>query len=606
VYAVKRRAGRKWKRVVLLAVLGVFVVMAAAAGGYYLWIDAQVSAANRRVPEEVREVLAEKPSTTITARPVSSTSTTSPASTTTTSTVESPSAMNVLILGSDRRSATSKVNGLSDTIILVHVDPDNDYLSLLSFPRDLRVEVAGHGTQKLNAAYSYGGAALAIPTVEQLTGVDINHYLELDFKAFRDITDSLGGVYVEVDRRYYYDGALYEKISLQPGYQLLDGDDALDYVRFRHDGNLDFGRMERQQRFLGAVRQQAMGWDLAFTLPGLISAFFANVTTDLETNDFVKLAWWGVGLDGERIRQVSLIGKTATIAEASYVIADQDTIAAAVQEFLTVPAAGEATSTAAAAGSSTTTTTAVATLSGVEVDVLNASAGTGMATATGSWLSSLGATVVTVGNAGEAAAATLVRYPSGMSLTATQVASVVGAASVTETASVARITVILGSDFALPAEYAALPNPSTIPSSAVWKALARKVSFAVEAPAYLPSGCTMSKRTDNNATVYKIKAGDDEWPTFVMLYKARVSGASADQYMNITETTWLDAPAASVGREVLHDGTVLTVVGSSGKVERVWWKTGGVLYWVANTLSHLLSEEDLVAVAQSMISIPAQ
>ena len=604
MYAVERRPGRKWKRAILWSVLGLVVALAAVAGGYYLWIDAKVSGANERVPEEVREVLGQKPSTTLSSATAASNSTSG--STTTSSTVESPSAMNILVLGSDRRSRTGEAYGRSDTMIIVHVDPSNEYLSVLSFPRDLRVQVAGYGTQKLNAAYAYGGAALAIRTIESLTGVDINHYLELDFKAFRDITDSLGGVYVEVDRRYYYNGAAYERINLQPGFQLLEGDDALDYVRFRHDSNLDFGRMERQQRFLSAVRQQAMGWDLPFKLPGLISAFFDNVTTDLETNDFIKLAWWGVGLDGARIRQVSLIGKTATIAEAAYVIADQETIAEAVQTFLTVPATGDTTSTAASSGSSATTTTVVQSLSGVEVDVLNASARTGQAAAAGSWLSSLGATVATVGNAGEEVTATLVKHPAGQSDKAAQVASIVGATSVKESSSVVRITVILGSDFASPAQYAAAVNPSTIPSSAVWKGLAGKVSFAVRAPAYLPSGCAMFRRTDNNATIYKIEAGDDDWPAFIMLYKLRVSGGTADQYMNITETTWLEAPAASAGREVMHGGTVFTIVGSSGKVERVWWRTDGVLYWVSNTLSHLASEEDLLAVAESMILIPAQ
>jgi LCP family protein required for cell wall assembly len=599
VYAAGRRPGRKWKLAVLWTVLGLFVAVAAVAGGYYLWIDAKVSGANDRVPEEVREVLAEKPSTTLASLAAAS------GSTATSSTIESPSAMNILVLGSDRRSRTGEAYGRSDTMMIVHVDPDNDYLSVLSLPRDLRVEVAGYGTQKLNAAYAYGGAALAIRTIESLTGVDINHYLEVDFKAFRDITDSLGGVYVEVDRRYYYKGAAYEPINLQPGFQLLDGDDALDYVRFRHDSNLDFGRMERQQRFLSAVRQQAMGWDLAFKLPGLISAFFDNVTTDLETNDFMKLAWWGVGLDGDRIRQVSLIGRTETIAEASYVIAGRETIAEAVQTFLTVPAARETTSSTAASGSSATTTTTIESLSGVEVDVLNASARTGEAAAAGSWLSGLGATVVTVGNAGENAAATLVKYPPGMSTQAGQVASAVGATSVKESSAVARITLILGSDFALPAGYAVTTNSSTIPSSAVWKGLAGNVSFAVRAPAYLPSGCAMFRRTDNNATIYKIEAGDDDWPAFVMLYRLKVSGGSIDQYMNITETTWLEAPAASAGREVMHDGTVFTIVGSSGKVERVWWRIDGVLYWVSNTLSHLASEEDLLAVAESTILIPA-
>ena len=82
-------------------------------------------------------------------------------------------------------------------------------------------------------------------------------------------------------------------IDLQPGYQLLSGIKALDLRRFRHDRNADFGRMERQQRFLNALRQQAMGWDLGLKLPGLVGAFFDNVATDLGTNDFIKLALVG-------------------------------------------------------------------------------------------------------------------------------------------------------------------------------------------------------------------------------------------------------------------------------------------------------------------------
>jgi LCP family protein required for cell wall assembly len=602
VYGVERRSGRKWKRIVLWSVIGIFIALGGAAGGYYLWLDAKVSGANERVPADVWEALADDPTTTTvhvtsTSLPPEPTTTTEPAP-------EAPDAMNVLLLGSDRRSKSAKYYGLSDTIILLHVDPGNNYLSMLSLPRDLRVQVAGYGTQKINAAYSYGGPALTIRTVQEVTGLDMDHYLEVDFQAFRDMTDSLGGVYVEVDRRYYYNGASYERINLQPGFQLLDGADALDYVRFRHDGNLDFGRMERQQRFLSALRQQAMGWDLAFKLPGLINAFFDNVATDLGTNDFIKLAWWGIRLDGARIRQVSLIGRTKTIAGSSYVVCTEEQIAAAVEALLTVPGSEETPAGAATGTESSTATTAVAAadLTGVELDVFNSSAGMGEAAATGEWLRSLGATVVTVDNTSEAVGATLVRHPSGMSAAAQQVASVVGAATVQESGSVPRITVILGSDFAPPAGFTAAAGSDTIPASAIWRALAKKVGFAVRAPAYIPDGYTMSKRTDNNATVYKIKVGDGTQPAFIMLYKSK----GADQYLNITETTWLDASAASVGREITYNDTVFTVVGSTGKVERVWWRSDGVLYWVGNTLSHLASEEELLAVAESMILIPAQ
>jgi len=90
-----------------------------------------------------------------------------------------------------------------------------------------------------------------------------------------------------------------------------------------------------------------------------------------------------------------------------------------------------------------------------------------------------------------------------------------------------------------------------------------------------------------------------------MLYRLRLNGKNTDQYMGITETTWTDAPAASNGTEVEHNGVVYTIVGTNQKVDHIWWKKDGVLYWVSNTLSYLVSKEDLLAVAESMITIPA-
>ena len=300
------------------------MIFAAVAGGYYLWFRSQVKEANERVEPEVIDVLTEKPSSTIVTVPVP----------------ESPSAMNLLVLGSDRRPDEEAEAARSDTIILVHVDPDNDYLSMLSLPRDLRVDVPGYGLNKLNYAFHVGGPALTIQTIEQLTGVDINHYLEVSFDAFRDITDSLGGVYVDVDQRYYNDNPNFELIKLSPGYQLLHGADALDFVRYRHDLNLDFGRMERQQAFLSAMREQAMGWDLPIKLPGLVSSLFDNVATDLDANEVIKLAYWTVKLDGDRMRRVALTGSAEEVGGVSYVLAEDSAIADAVGSFLTLPGTG--------------------------------------------------------------------------------------------------------------------------------------------------------------------------------------------------------------------------------------------------------------------------
>jgi LCP family protein required for cell wall assembly len=600
VYPVEGRRGREWKRVVLWTLVGLLVLLLAAGGGSYLWFRGQVAGANQRVTPEVKAALAEKPSSTIVsvgAAPGAP----APAS---------PSAMNLLVLGSDMRSDVAEEYGRSDTIILVHIDPDQNYLSVLSLPRDLRLNIPGHGTQKLNAAYAIGGPALTIRTVEQLTGVDINHYMEVDFNAFKDITNSLGGVYLDVDRRYYNDNPEWELIKLAPGYQLLNGDQALDYVRFRHDLNLDFGRMIRQQRFLTALREQAMGWDLPFKLPKLVTALFKNITTDLGANEILKLAYWGIRLDGQRIRQVSLVGATDTIDGISYVLADDAAVADAVRAFLTTPApgaTGTATNTTAGSGpSATATTAATVDLAGIEVDVLNANGRSGEAAAAGKWLQSLGATVDTVGDAASTQKSSSVKYPSGTSAQAGLVAKVVGAGSVSRSSSVQHVTVTLGKDFLLPPEFALPPSPSTIPDAGGWKTIAQMVPFPVEAPAYLPTGYGFVERMPPTGATYDIVVGGGTKPAFKMLYRLKEAGTYADQYMGITETTWLDAPAASKGREVRHDGNTFTIVGTTEKVDRVWWKADGVLYWVSNTLSYLLSEKEMLAVAESMLSIPGK
>jgi LCP family protein required for cell wall assembly len=243
---------RRLRRVLVWSLASLLVVIAAVAGGSYLWLNSLVGGTH---PTDSGIV-----------------------GTTLENAIGTPTGMDILLLGSDKHPDNAGEESRSDTVMLVHADPGQDYLSILSLPRDLRVEIPGYGIRKLNAAYALGGAKLTVATVEQLTNVDITEYVEVDFRAFGDITDSLGGVYADVDRRYYNDDPQWELIKLSPGYQLLNGGQALDYVRFRHDLNYDFGRMDRQQRFLTALREQAMGWNLPLKLPGLVRALFGNLT----------------------------------------------------------------------------------------------------------------------------------------------------------------------------------------------------------------------------------------------------------------------------------------------------------------------------------------
>ncbi len=321
----KPPAKRSTGRIVLWVSLSLVVALLVAAGGFYLWYQSLVRSSNARVGPEVIAALGEQP-----------TSTTLAGSPTGAMTFADPDSMNLVLLGSDTRSTTGK-GGRSDTIILVHIDSKNDFLSLLSIPRDLRVKIPGRGYNKINAAYAYGGPALVIRTVQSALGVDLNHFAETDFGGFKAIADALGGVYVDVDRTYD-DG----KIQLRPGYQLLDGQNALRFCRTRHDRNIDFGRMQRQQRFLSAVREQAMGWNLAFKLPSLIRSTFDSVDTDLTANEILRLAWWAVKLDGSRMKMTTLITSTGTLDGISFVLATDKQIASAVNDFLTPPRAVEA------------------------------------------------------------------------------------------------------------------------------------------------------------------------------------------------------------------------------------------------------------------------
>ena len=607
VYSVEGRPRVTWQRIALWTSVALVVVLLAGAGGAYLWFRSQVVGANQRVDQEVISVLSSKPPSTF-----APTTVTSVAEAEEEPEPEPPSGMNVLVLGSDRRANEEGTYGRSDTIILLHVDPDNDFLSLLSLPRDLRVSVDGHGKQKINAAYAYGGPALTILTVEQVTGVDINHYLEVDFQAFIDITDALDGVYVDVDRRYYNDNPRWELIKLAPGYQLLGGSDALDYVRFRHDRNGDFGRMERQQRFLGALREQAMDWQLPLKLPGLISALFNNVTTDLGANDILRLAYWAVRLGGENIRQTTLVAPTEDIDGASYVVASSERIREAVTSFLSLPgseqAASSTTQATEAEGSPATSTTPAPSgpdLKAIEVDVLNGSGRSGAAAEGGAWLVSLGAEVKTVGNADVTGReSTVVKGPAGDVDEAEAVAEALGDATFEVDPAVERVTVVLGLDFELPAGFVPPTTIDNIPDSSEWKALATMVPFALQAPSYLPEGYDYTDRMPQTGATYDIEVGRGTKPALRMIYRLTNDGDRTDQYMGITETTWTDAPIASDGLEVEVDGVTYTVVGSTDKVSHVWWESDGVLYWVSNTLSHLLSREEMLKIAESMIAVP--
>lgn len=169
----------------------------------------------------------------------------------------------ILVLGTDERYGDRKAGKpvRSDTMMVVHLDPDRGSTAVMSLPRDLVVPIPGHGRGRINSAYATGGAALAVKTVNEL-GFDVSHVVGVDFGGFQRVVNRLGCVYVDVDRRYFNDNdppvasdTNYATIDLRPGYQRLCGGDALDFVRFRHLDD-DFVRAARQQEFLRQAKGQ--------------------------------------------------------------------------------------------------------------------------------------------------------------------------------------------------------------------------------------------------------------------------------------------------------------------------------------------------------------
>ena len=143
-----------------------------------------------------------------------------------------------------------------------------------------------------------------------------------------------------------------------------------------------------------------------------------------------------------------------------------------------------------------------------------------------------------------------------------------------------------------------------MPNASEWKALATMIPYQLEGPGYIPEGFTYSDRMPQKGGTYDIVPGDASKPALHMIYRYEPGGTKSDLYLGITETTWTDAPVASKGEEVTSDGVTYTIVGSATKVDHIWWKQGGVLYFISNTLTYTVSKADLVKMAESMIVVP--
>jgi LCP family protein required for cell wall assembly len=266
----------------------------------------------------------------------------------------------ILILGSDRRADEPKALGArSDTTILLRIA--SDQITVLSIPRDLKVNIPGHGLDKFNAAYTYGGAPLTLKVVKQITGItEINHIVNVDFTGFASAVNAIGCVYVDVDHHYYHSNyglpaiEQYAEIDIDAGYQRMCGLKALQYVRYRHDDN-DLVRSARQQDFLRQLRQELPASRIASQYDQLRDILAKYVTLDIRSpGDLLALTQLILAANGAPVVQVhfpaNLGGPTAP-----YVTASDSAIKAAVAKFegtAPEPVPGETTGDTEASGGS--------------------------------------------------------------------------------------------------------------------------------------------------------------------------------------------------------------------------------------------------------------
>jgi LCP family protein required for cell wall assembly len=253
-------------------------------------------------------------------------------------------AQTLLVLGSDRRFADIKLKerGRSDTLMLVRLDPKQEATAVMSIPRDLKVLIPGHGIDKINSAYSAGGEDLTLKTLKALLGIKINHVVNINFSGFRKAVDALDCVYVDVDRRYYHSNlglppsAQYAEINIQPGYQRLCGQKALDYVRFRH-ADSDIVRAARQQDFLRAAKDQINSSSLIDKRGELIDIFAKATKVDpgLQTiAGLERLLKLGIFSAGHPVREIRFPAQFAQDEKSQYVTASADAIHRTVEHFL--------------------------------------------------------------------------------------------------------------------------------------------------------------------------------------------------------------------------------------------------------------------------------
>ena len=261
----------RYARALIIVFSVIIVIIGSAAGYFFYYVNSTNKTLNSATSSEIQDILA----------PIS--------------TPQSP--VTVLILGRDTRDSETEI-GRADTIMVLHLNPVEKRVALLSIPRDTLVDIPGHGKDKINAAYAFGGEELMIKTVSNFLNASINHFVTIDFDGFIKLIDELGGVDIVVDRPLIdpKSGA-----SFSPGNHHLTGEQALAYTRSRSTELGDIGRIQRQQYIFRELFNQKLNLKTVSKIPYYFNILVENTHTDLDLVTILSYAKEALSFNSENI-----------------------------------------------------------------------------------------------------------------------------------------------------------------------------------------------------------------------------------------------------------------------------------------------------------------
>jgi len=243
--------------------------------------------------------------------------------------------VNILLLGIDSSEVTYEVDENSkraDTIMVLSIDPKINKVRLLSVPRDTKYKIKGYDNYRINAAYSRGGIELQVSSVEDLLGIDIDHYITVNYEAVKELVDAIGGVEVYTPEYHYLDPSTVPplEINFEEGLHLLDGEESVKYLRMRKIyENQDIDRIKAQQDFIMKLFDKMKSPKMILKLPRLISIANRHVETDLSYGELAYLAYYGLSLEKDDIEMTMIEGEV----KYPYYVVDKDNVRYQVKQF---------------------------------------------------------------------------------------------------------------------------------------------------------------------------------------------------------------------------------------------------------------------------------